>query len=240
MPYMVGRKPKIPAGVRRSPSCLAGEVPRCPSHAVHGPAVCRQQSPRLAQSRSDPRVEARLLATTVISCVAEPVSSRSGNIGVHMAARSPRADAEAATASATRVKASSLIGLQTTADGRAPARRGCAPGAAVRTLGLAGDRRRPAAFLAPRLPGRARLAASAADELLGLRRPPAPRRADRERARGRLADARLLAALRGPLPDPAPAPDRRLRRERRALARRGQHGRLQLSLRRRARPEALV
>src|SRR3954466_5129513 len=51
---------------------------------------------------------------------------------------------------------------------------------------------------------------------------------------------RVSRALRGPLPDSAPAADRRLRRERRALARRRQHGCLQLPLRRRAGPEALV
>ena len=76
-PYIVRRKPKIPVGVRRSPSCLAGEVPCCPSQAVQGPAVCRQQAPRFVHRRAaSPACEARVRATTVISCVAEPVSSR--------------------------------------------------------------------------------------------------------------------------------------------------------------------
>src|SRR3954451_11750807 len=230
----------MPVGVRRSPSRLAGEVPRWPSHAAHGPAVCRQQAPRFAHRRSEPCVEARVGATTVINWVAEPVSSRSAKVGAHIAERSPRAEADAATASPTRVRASSLIDLQTMDDGSALARRACAPGAAVLPLGLAGDGGRPTAFLAPRLPGRAGLAAAGAAHLLGLRPPRSQGGADREREGRRLADACVLAALRGPLPDSAPAADRRLRRERRALARRRQHGCLQLPLRRRAGPEALV
>ena len=67
---------------------------------------------------------ARVRATTVISCVAEPVSSRPAKVGAHMAKRRSCAAAEAATASATRVRASSLIDLQTPEDGRAPARGG--------------------------------------------------------------------------------------------------------------------
>ena len=53
-------------------------------------------------------------------------------------------------------------------------------------------------------------------------------------------DRRLPPALQGALPDPADAPDRRLRRERRALARGRQHGGVQLPLRGRPGPEALV
>src|SRR3954469_3247107 len=153
MPYTVRRKPKMPVGVRRSPSRLAGEVPLPPSHAAQGPASRLQQPPRFVQSRSAPWVEARLRATTVTSCVAEPVSSRPAKVGAQPAARSSRAEADAATASATRVRASSLIGLQTTDDGRAPARRGRPPGATVLALGLARDRSRPAALVAPRLSG---------------------------------------------------------------------------------------
>ena len=76
------------AGVRRSPSRLAGEVPLPPSHAVHGPAVSRQQPARFVQSRSVPCVELRVRATTVTSCVAEPVSSRPAKVGAQAAARS--------------------------------------------------------------------------------------------------------------------------------------------------------
>src|SRR5437762_12308125 len=121
-PYIVRRKPKMPVGVRRSPSRLAGEVPFAPSQAVRGPEASRQQPARFVQSRSAPWVERRVRATTVISCVDEPVSSRPAKVGAHAAARSPWAEAEAATARATRGKASSLIDLQTTDDGRALAR----------------------------------------------------------------------------------------------------------------------
>src|SRR6185503_2973323 len=124
MPYIVGRKPKMPVGVRRSPSRLAGEVPLPPSHAVHGPDAWRQQPPRLAQSRNAPWVELRVRATTVISCVAVPVSRRLAKVGAQPAARSPLAEGEAAIASAPRrPRASSFIARQTTDDGRAPARR---------------------------------------------------------------------------------------------------------------------
>ena len=51
----------------------------------------------------------------------------------------------------------------------------------------------------------------AARQLLGLRRPRARRHAGRERRRRRRPVARLLAAVRGALPDPADASDRRLR-----------------------------
>src|SRR4051794_7539763 len=178
MPYIVGRKPKMPVGVRRSPSRLAGEVPLPPSQAAHGPASWLQHPPvRFVQRRSVPWVEARVRATTVTSCVAGPVWSRPAKVGAQPAARSPRADAEAAMASATRVRASSLIGLQTTDDGRAPARRARAPGAALRALGLARDGGRRAALVASRLPRRPLWPAAGSALLPALcPTPPPPRR----------------------------------------------------------------
>src|SRR3954451_25238428 len=74
---MVGRNPNAPAGVVRSPSCLFGDVPRCPSQGVHGPAAGFQQAPGLRQSRSEPCVEERRGATTVTSSRAAPVDASS-------------------------------------------------------------------------------------------------------------------------------------------------------------------
>ena len=76
--------------------------------------------------------------------------------------------------------------------------------------------------------------------LLGLRRDEPRRDARRQPKRGRPLDRRLPPALQGALPDQADAPDRRLRRQRRAVAGGGQHGGVQLPLRGRPRPEALV
>src|ERR1051325_11213590 len=97
---MSGRKPNAPAGVVRSPSCLFVETPRCPSHAVHGPAAALQQPPLLRQSRSAPCVELRRAATTVRSWSAEPVDSRFARLSEHAATVRPLPAAEAATASA--------------------------------------------------------------------------------------------------------------------------------------------
>src|SRR5437899_8268750 len=72
---MTGRKPNAPVGVVRSPSRLWSETPRCPSQAVQGPVTARQQPPALRQSCSEPWVEACPGATTVTSCVAEPVEA---------------------------------------------------------------------------------------------------------------------------------------------------------------------
>src|SRR5690242_16209554 len=213
MPYIVGRKPKMPVGVRRSPSRLAGEVPLPPSHAVHGPDAWRQQPPRLAQSRNAPWVELRVRATTVISCVAVPVSRRLAKVAAQLAARSSLAEAEATIASAATKPRASFIARQTTEDGRVPARRPGASGAtAVLAFRDACFGGRPTALVAPRLPGRAVAAAAPARDVLGLRPPRAHRRADRERARGLAAHSRLRAALLGTFPAAPPAPDRRLRR----------------------------
>src|SRR5262249_2743367 len=192
----------------------------------------------LTHRRSWPCVEARLRATTVISCVEVPVSSRLANVGAHAVAERP--GAETVAASRARATTSSFTGLQTTGDASRPARRACRPGAAVLALGFARHGGAAAALVARRLPGRAGPAAASAADLLGLRQPRAHRDADRERARCRAADTRLLAALHRSLPDPPHAPDRRLRRQRRALARRRQHGGVQLPLRRRLAAAALV
>src|SRR5689334_12572330 len=176
----------MPAGVRRSPSRLAGEVPFPPSQAVHGPDAWRQQPPRLTQSRNAPWVELRVRATTVISCVAVPVSRRPAKVGAQHAARSLPAEAGTAAASATRPRVSSFMAVQTTDDDRAPARGARPPGAtAVLALGDAPHGGRPAALLASRLPGRAVPAAPAAARLLGLRPPHPYGRADRRRPRRR-------------------------------------------------------
>src|SRR6188508_3598539 len=134
MPYIVGRKPKIPVGVRRSPSRLVGEVPLPPSHAVHGPADSRQQPARFVHRRSVPWVELRLAATTVISSVALPVSSWPAKVGAQAEEVVPPAEAEAPAARTARASTSSFTGLQTTGDGRRPARRARPPGAAVQPL----------------------------------------------------------------------------------------------------------
>jgi hypothetical protein len=67
MPYMVGKKPKTPAGVRRSPSRFAGELPFWPSQAIAGLDAGLQQPARITQSRSAACVEERLRAIAVIS-----------------------------------------------------------------------------------------------------------------------------------------------------------------------------
>ena len=51
-----------------------------------GPRGLRQQAPRFVHSRSEPCVEARVRATTVTSCVAEPVSSRPAKVGAQAGA----------------------------------------------------------------------------------------------------------------------------------------------------------
>src|SRR5919109_1112810 len=95
--------PNAPDGVRRSPSRLAGETPRCPTHAVHGPRTRRQQSPAFRQSSSRACVDARVGATTVISCAAEPVvESRFATVGGHAPARSRLASAGPGATSASR------------------------------------------------------------------------------------------------------------------------------------------
>src|SRR5215211_5547077 len=209
---MVRRKPKTPVGVRRSPSRLNGDVPLPPSQAVHGPAVGRQQPPRFVHSRKAPWVDLRLRATAVTSCVAEPVSSRFGSIGPQTAVRSVLPEAAAVTASSRTGRTSGRIGLQTTGDDRPVARRARAGPAALLALGRARDGRRRPVLVAPLLPGRAGAAAAAARRLLGLRPPHARGIADRERARGRPVDARVLPALREAVPDPPDAADRRLPR----------------------------
>src|SRR5689334_22694647 len=230
----------MPVGVRRSPSRLAGEVPLPPSHAVHGPADWRQQPARLVQSRSVPCVDARLGATTVISCAALPVSSLAAKVGAHAVEVVAPEETETPAARTASVSTSSFTGLQTTDDGRRPARRARAPGAAVRPHRLTRDGGPAAAFLARGLPGLAGPAAAPAADLLGVRRPRPYGHAGRERPRCLAAHARLLAPLRRALPDPAHAADRRVRRQRRALARRRQHRRVQLPLRGRVGAEALV
>jgi hypothetical protein len=78
--------------------CL--EVPRSPSHAVHGPATGRQHAPPLRQSRSKPCVEDRRGAATVISWRAEPVdASWFARLGGQDAAVPREPAAEAASAS---------------------------------------------------------------------------------------------------------------------------------------------
>ena len=72
---MVGRNPKAPAGVVRSPSRFRLNVPRSPSHAFHGPATGCQQAPGFRQSRNDPCVDVRSGAATVISWRAAPVDA---------------------------------------------------------------------------------------------------------------------------------------------------------------------
>src|SRR5262245_59740436 len=131
---MVGRKPKMPVGVRRSPSRLNGEGPLPPSHAVQGPADWRQQPPRFVQRRRLACVDVRLAAMAVISWVALPVSSLAATVGAQAAERVPAADVETPAARTAKASTSNFTGLHTTGDGRPSVRRPRAPGAAVRPL----------------------------------------------------------------------------------------------------------
>jgi hypothetical protein len=112
---MTRPRPKVPAGVVRSPSRLLGETPRWPSQAVHGPEAARQQRPDLRQSRSLPWVDVRRAATTVTSCVAEPGERRLARFGAQAAERAEPPGTEAARQSAASAgSAIHFIGLQTT------------------------------------------------------------------------------------------------------------------------------
>src|SRR6476660_1643756 len=111
---MTRPKPKAPAGVVRSPSCLSDETPRWPSQAVQGPATARQQPPDLRQRRTVPCLEVRRGATTVTSWVAEPVESRPARFGGQAVERVEPSGAEAARQNATSASSAiHLIGLQT-------------------------------------------------------------------------------------------------------------------------------
>src|SRR4051812_1344731 len=192
----------MPVGVRRSPSRFAGEVPRPPSHAVHGRAAARQQPPLLRQSRSVACVDARVGGIAVTSCVAEPVESWFASVGAQARGESSPAEAEAASASASSGRATHLIDLQTTDLGRAPARRVRPSGTAVRALDLAGDGGATATLVAPGLPGRTGGATAPTGLALGLRRPRPYGDACGERACRDAPRAGVLAALRRPLPAP--------------------------------------
>ena len=112
---MVGRKPKAPAGVVRSPSRFCLDVPRSPSHAVHGPATGCQHAPGFRQSRNGPCVDERRAAATVINWRAAPVdASWFARLAGHEAAArfEPAADA----ASASGRQAASAIHLIVRAD----------------------------------------------------------------------------------------------------------------------------
>src|SRR3954451_6848524 len=100
MPYMVGRRRKAPAGVVRSPSCFCLDVPRSPSHAVHGPATGCQQALGFLQSRNDPSAHEPPAAATVISWRAAPVeASWFARLGGHETAARWEPAADAASAS---------------------------------------------------------------------------------------------------------------------------------------------
>src|SRR5215210_7160535 len=104
MPYITRPSPNAPAGVVRSPSRFCVETPRWPSQADHGPPAARQQRPDLRQRRSVPRVEARTGATTVTSCLAEPVeASWFARVGGQPAERAGPPEAEAAAKTATQL-----------------------------------------------------------------------------------------------------------------------------------------
>jgi hypothetical protein len=99
---------------------------------------------------------------------------------------------------------------------------------------------RPSILPPPRLPCSAGTAPSRPRQPLGLRRQGTGRLCRRSVRRRSGHRRRVPAPLRGSLPDPASADDRRLQGPRRGLACRGQHIRLQLPLRDRARPQAVV
>src|SRR5215475_15041827 len=110
---MTGWMANAPAGVVLSPSRLLSETPRAPRCAVHGPSTAIQQSPDLRQRRSEAVVERRAGATTVTSCLAEPVeassfamfaaqSSGRASPGLRAAARLAARNTPIASAFATR------------------------------------------------------------------------------------------------------------------------------------------
>src|SRR5919201_6835724 len=100
-PYITRPNPKAPAGVVLSPSRLWSEIPRWPSQADHAPATPSQQVPDRRHSRSCPRVEDRLGATTVTSCLADRVEASSfGRLGGQVATCACLASEEPAAQSA--------------------------------------------------------------------------------------------------------------------------------------------
>src|SRR3954454_17396763 len=107
---MMRPKPKTPAGVVRSPSCLSSLMPCRRTQAVHGPATWVQHPADFRQSRSSACVAERRGGTTVTSCVAEPmVASTLGNADgqAELCARPPPAE----TAAQSNAQASSAIVL---------------------------------------------------------------------------------------------------------------------------------
>src|SRR2546428_2772744 len=238
---MTGRKPNAPAGVVRSPSRLWSETPRCPSQAVQVPETARQQPPVLRQRRSEPCVDALRGATTVTSCVAERVGASwfAGFAGQEPPVCAPPGAAAAARQSGRQISAIHLMTPCRLCGDEAPVARPARRPAAVRALRLARDPRAAPVLVAPRLPGGALAAPAGAPLLLELRRAGAHGRARRQRLCGRRRRPGLPAAVRGAVPDPAHAADRRVPRRGRALARSRQHRRLQLPLCGRAWAEAL-
>src|SRR6266480_371429 len=214
IPYIVGRKPKAPAGVVRSPSRFWSETPRCPSHAAQGPAAARQQPPFLRQSRSVPFVDVLRGATTVTSCVAEPVEASwlASVVGQTALACSPPA-ADAAAQRATAVGASHRIAFRLCGDGGL-VRRSRADPAAVRAFRRACDRRATPLLVAPRLSGRAVAPPTRAYEVLGLRPPRARGRARRQRLRRQRRRSGFQPVVFRTVSDPSNAADRRVRRDR--------------------------
>src|SRR4029450_5503529 len=259
---MTGWIANAPAGVLLSPSRLLSATPRAPRCAVHGPSTAIQHSPDLRQRRSEAVVERRVAATTVTSCLAEPVEAGSfarfagqsrlgappGRCAGARAAARPRCRASRARgpAASPAARKTPITSALTT---RRRVRSDADEGVAARDLRRVGGLRAAvlvkrrtcdggptSALLASRLPGRAVAPSARPRHVLGLRPPRPHRRLRRERGCGPRARSRLLAPVRRPFSDPPPAPDRCLRRQRRALARRRQHRRTPLHLFGRAAP----
>src|SRR5881392_4361501 len=241
---MTGWIANAPAGVFLSPSRLLSETPRAPRWAVHAPSTAIQHSPDLRQRRSEAVVERRVAATTVTSCLAEPVeaSSFARFTGQSSGRASPGLPAAARLAARKTPMTSAFTirrRVRSEADEGAAARDLRRVGglcAAVRGERLSCDGGPASALLASRLPGRAVAPSARPRHVLGLRPTRPYRRPRRERGCGSRARARLLAPVRRPVSDPPAAPDRRLRGQGRAFARGRQHRCLQLPLRRRPGP----
>src|SRR5439155_12253125 len=107
---MTGWIPNAPLGVLPSPSRLCSEMPRYPSHAVHGPPVCTQQSPRFSQTRTAPVVDHGFRDATVTSCSAEPVeASWFARVGGHDGGAESIGVAVAAATSARQRRSASFV-----------------------------------------------------------------------------------------------------------------------------------
>src|SRR5512133_1916987 len=207
---MTGWTANAPAGVALSPSRLLSETPREPRCAVQGPSTAIQHSPDLRHRRSEAFVERRVAATTVTSCLAEPVeassfarftgqSSGRASPGPPVAARLAARSTQIASAFTT----SRRVRSEPDEGGAArDLRRVGGLCAAVCIKRFSCDGGPASALLASRLPGRAVASSARPRYVLGLRSPRPLRRLRRKRGCCPRARSRLLAPVCRPFSDP--------------------------------------